>query len=166
MTGAFNPFAGPEIFGSTAQLIGLGDSNTYTIFVTVQGLTSPTGSTPLVNTFTSNSVTSGWTITEQTFYDPANGIFSPAIPIGSAKTFTTFDTAQLFVSASFAGTYSITELYTIVTDGSGSVLGTINLATDTTAAPLPAALPLFAFGLGALALLGWRRKRKNEPTLT
>jgi len=29
------------------------------------------------------------------------------------------------------------------------------------ATPLPAALPLFATGLGALGLLGWRRKRKN-----
>jgi hypothetical protein len=27
-------------------------------------------------------------------------------------------------------------------------------------APLPAALPLFATGLGALGLLGWRRKKK------
>jgi hypothetical protein len=26
--------------------------------------------------------------------------------------------------------------------------------------PIPAALPLFATGLGALGLLGWRRKRK------
>jgi hypothetical protein len=31
---------------------------------------------------------------------------------------------------------------------------------DTTVTPLPAALPLFATGLGALGLLGWRRKRK------
>ncbi len=29
-----------------------------------------------------------------------------------------------------------------------------------TATPLPAALPLFATGLGAMGLLGWRRKRK------
>jgi hypothetical protein len=29
-----------------------------------------------------------------------------------------------------------------------------------TSTPLPAALPLFASGLGALGLLGWRRKRK------
>jgi|SRR5262245_51918784 len=29
--------------------------------------------------------------------------------------------------------------------------------------PLPAALPLFATGLGALGLLGWRRKRKAAP---
>jgi hypothetical protein len=30
--------------------------------------------------------------------------------------------------------------------------------------PLPATLPLFATGLGALGLLGWRRKRKNAAT--
>jgi hypothetical protein len=36
------------------------------------------------------------------------------------------------------------------------ILGTA-LAAET---PLPAALPLFATGLGALGLLGWRRKRK------
>ena len=33
--------------------------------------------------------------------------------------------------------------------------GSLDLAT-----PLPAALPLFATGLGGLGLLGWRRKRK------
>jgi hypothetical protein len=31
--------------------------------------------------------------------------------------------------------------------------------------PLPATLPLFATGLGALGLLGWRRKRKNAAAL-
>ena len=31
--------------------------------------------------------------------------------------------------------------------------------------PLPAALPLFAIGLGALGLLGWRRKRKNVAAI-
>ena len=32
--------------------------------------------------------------------------------------------------------------------------------------PLPAALPLFASGLGALGLLGWRRKRKNAAAIS
>ena len=31
--------------------------------------------------------------------------------------------------------------------------------------PLAAALPLFTSGLGALGLLGWRRKRKNAAAL-
>jgi hypothetical protein len=36
--------------------------------------------------------------------------------------------------------------------------------TPVSATPLPAALPLFATGLGALGLLGWRRKRKAQLT--
>jgi hypothetical protein len=40
----------------------------------------------------------------------------------------------------------------------GDVIGTV----ATTATPLPAALPLFATGVGALGLLGWRRKRKAQ----
>jgi hypothetical protein len=38
--------------------------------------------------------------------------------------------------------------------------GTEVIATTTT--PLPAALPLFATGLGGLGLLGWRRRRKAQ----
>ena len=33
---------------------------------------------------------------------------------------------------------------------------------DAQVVPLPAALPLFASGLGAMGLLGWRRKRKAQ----
>ena len=47
--------------------------------------------------------------------------------------------------------------------GSGSAtiteLGVGGLQGET---PLPAALPLFATGLGGLGLLGWRRKRKAK----
>ncbi len=31
--------------------------------------------------------------------------------------------------------------------------------------PLPAALPLFASGLGVMGLFGWRRKRKNAAVI-
>jgi hypothetical protein len=42
----------------------------------------------------------------------------------------------------------------------------VSKAIDPVAAttPLPAALPLFASGLGALGLFGWRRKRKGAAT--
>jgi hypothetical protein len=39
--------------------------------------------------------------------------------------------------------------------------GQVTPESSVTATPLPATLPLFATGLGALGLLGWRRKRKQ-----
>ena len=43
-----------------------------------------------------------------------------------------------------------------ISQGIDNIVGTAAAAT-----PLPAALPLFATGLGALGLLGWRRKKKS-----
>ena len=44
-----------------------------------------------------------------------------------------------------------------ISQGLDNVVGSAATPADT---PLPAALPLFATGLGTLGLLGWRRKRK------
>jgi hypothetical protein len=49
------------------------------------------------------------------------------------------------------------------TSGGGSTSLTVDpnfSISSVSATPLPAALPLFATGLGAFGLLGWRRKRK------
>jgi hypothetical protein len=43
--------------------------------------------------------------------------------------------------------------------------GTIFPDAADTATPIPATLPLFATGLGAIGLLGWRRKRKAQATI-
>jgi hypothetical protein len=56
---------------------------------------------------------------------------------------------QLFLNGSI---YAYSEL----PNGSNNASGTI---TASPATPLPSTLPLFATGLGALGLLGWRRKR-------
>ena len=60
---------------------------------------------------------------------------------------------------------SSTSLSLSFTDGASITGPEVMLAgefiTGPIATPLPAALPLFATGLGALGLLGWRRKRKQ-----
>ncbi len=43
--------------------------------------------------------------------------------------------------------------------------GIDTFAASTSVTPLPAALPLFATGIGAMGLLGWRRKRKNAGVI-
>jgi hypothetical protein len=45
--------------------------------------------------------------------------------------------------------------------GIGTASSTTADVVIATATPLPAALPLFATGIGAMGLFGWRRKRKN-----
>jgi hypothetical protein len=52
----------------------------------------------------------------------------------------------------------------IIPAGLTDSFGTWNTSSGMSATPLPAALPLFVTGLGALGLLGWRRKRKNAAS--
>jgi hypothetical protein len=54
------------------------------------------------------------------------------------------------------------NFYSQVPAGGGFGVGVFNLVP----APLPAALPLFATGLSALGLLGWRRKRTARSVTT
>lgn len=49
---------------------------------------------------------------------------------------------------------------TFMSASNGFSPGTWSVSDPPSNTPLPAALPLFAGGLGALGLLGWRRKRK------
>ena len=72
------------------------------------------------------------------------------------------DTAdELVLFSALAGGTSMTEtgLYQPVSSLSDL---SIQFRSDVSDTPLPAALPLFASGLGALGLLGWSRKRKAQ----
>jgi hypothetical protein len=50
--------------------------------------------------------------------------------------------------------------------GIGVPAGNIVATAEITTTPLPAALPLFATGIGGLGLLGWRRKRKARAVVS
>lgn len=54
------------------------------------------------------------------------------------------------------------DFYAAVTDGSAPDVAIDNLTLSS--APLPGALPLFASGLGALGLFGWRKRKKAVAT--
>ncbi len=66
---------------------------------------------------------------------------------------------------------SASTLISLLGTNSGGVqeyigLDNVNLIdTGASATPLPAALPLFATGLGAMGLFGWRRKRKSAAAI-
>jgi hypothetical protein len=143
----------PDILGSTSLNIDTSGPGTLRIFVTSQGNTDVGSSWR--SSFTSNALPAGWQVTEQTFLDPNNGLFTTPILLGSAV-FNAIGTSVAAAIAASGNLYSVTEVYTIVASGAGLALSTINLQT-----PIPGALPLFATGL--LGLWALRRKRKASP---
>jgi hypothetical protein len=65
-------------------------------------------------------------------------------------------------------TYSLepgAEYFAQFCDGTFCLDLTPQTLAETVVTPLPAALPLFAAGLGALGLLGWRRRKKTAAAL-
>jgi hypothetical protein len=147
----------PNILGTTSFNISTEGPGTLRVFVTSQNNTDVSSS--WISSFTSNSLPAGWQITEQTFIDTANGLFTTTgatvTQLGSAV-FNAIGTSVTAALAASGSNYSVTHLYTIVATSAGSALSTITLAT-----PLPGALPLFATGL--LGLWALRRKRKPAP---
>jgi hypothetical protein len=144
----------------------LGTSNTLQIFITASNLTSPFGlNVPFISGFTSNTLPSGMTVTEETIFNPDNVPLEPdsASSIIGSHTFTDAGTAgQTTVFPSVNTPFSVTELYDIASNGvGGTANSTINLST----VPLPGTLPFFASGLGVLGLLGWRRNRKAPRSI-
>jgi hypothetical protein len=132
--------------------------------VTGQDVTSTSSpiSSPAFTVLTS-SVSSGagtdWNITVTTPTSPAETYsILMVLPVASLASYT-------------GGNISIAVLYDSATgfeaplascgEPSGGTCGHLTAETAPPSTPLPAALPLFASGLGALGLLGWRRKRKN-----
>jgi plastocyanin len=74
-----------------------------------------------------------------------------------------FDSGFHLSPFDFFFTFTVAGLYPYfdAIHGGPGGFGESGVITVTAATPLPAALPLFATGLGAMGLLGWRRKRKN-----
>lgn len=85
----------------------------------------------------------------QDFGDPENtgfGYFSLVLdPI--TEPVSSFEVSSVFIRSSFGPCCQ------------GAGYGVASVTWDTAVTPLPAALPLFVTGLGALGLFGWRRTR-------
>jgi len=80
------------------------------------------------------------------------------------------NTGSAISTQDLSGTYSLTALYSILGPSGNQGSTGANLSVNISGVapppiPLPASLPLFASGLGALGLLGWHRKRKSTASV-
>jgi len=81
-----------------------------------------------------------------------SGLLPTSLPSAAVVQISDNTHLSVFLSGSFFGSQWCA--------GGSSCSGDIGNNGVWTVTPLPAALPLFVTGLGALGLLGWRRKRK------
>jgi hypothetical protein len=130
---------------------------------TVIGLATPTPVT-LNSTFTKTFTTALGTFVENlTVSSVTTGLQSLGIAASGTITETVLLSGSLLASAPVFYSASYTQ-----NGGPGAQInGSFNDSTTAPigGTPLPAALPLFASGLGALGLLRWRKKRKNAAAI-
>lgn len=91
-------------------------------------------------------------------YGEVDGFPSTPLAVASAQIDFSANTASVVIKNFSAGVANYVNLFL------GSVLRnqSLEIAYAVSAVPLPAALPMFALGLGALAGFGARRKRKAD----
>jgi hypothetical protein len=128
------------------------------------GANLPLGTQGFESSFTQNLLPSGWTVQVDTFLDPADGIFTTAIPL-SSHLFRASDPAfrQTVQADPGNGFYSVTARFTITAN---DVVGISNTTADIAfvAASVPG--PIAGAGLPGLilasgGLLGWWRRRRK-----
>ena len=96
-----------------------------------------------------------------TFLDGQGLVFSVAGTNGTDCPFPSGCYMRISYSPNpYGGFPYFTPQYALYVSNAGSNPVDFVLTAEVATTPLPAALPLFASGLGALGLLGWRRKRK------
>jgi hypothetical protein len=153
ITGSSNPFAFPIVVSGSSSL-GTGTGGTLNVFVTVQGLTNPTGA--FFSGFTENAISGNTSVQLLTFVDPNNGLFT-GTPIGSA-TFTGLSSSSSGFNIDPAlltnpGGYSLTEEFIITTTGQGSALATITVAV-----PEASTWAMIMLGFLGVGLVACRRR--------
>jgi len=137
------PFYGTLQFSGTLT-VDVGAGVVTAIDIDFQGLNPDV--TDLISSFEEPSLEdqpAGWGI------DATNGIFSIFFVFQTTApgSLVGFDGGPIIVGPALGG-------------GDPPYFFAVTSGEVTAATPLPAALPLFATGLGAIGLLGWRRKRK------
>jgi hypothetical protein len=139
----------PQLLTNSTNITAGGGNHVLNVFVTEQGLSSPTGVAQFLSRFSSTLLTGAVTsVVETTFLSTSNALYG-----GSQLSTATFTAAGPSIldgniSPSLAPVYSETAEYTITTTGAGNVQDAIVIST-----PEPTSLVLLGGGMAGLLAL-------------
>ena len=151
--------ADPLALGSMGAAYG-GTGQSLTYQETADFIFNANGGNFLIDLLGNSSLGNGFDMAE--FQIHLNGgLFYDRLfhDLASAQSF--FSSDLIYLSL-IAGLNNVQLSFNETMSSSGQGFSFDYAAAET---PLPAALPLFASGLGALGLLGWRRKKKNAASI-
>jgi hypothetical protein len=144
-------FTAPDKFFGTVSPFGMAANPTVTAEIVFDPSLNGFNSLVSVNYVTGSKT---WTLADAE--SPFSGVFGFVSQSNFGEIGLTFDGSNVIV-------LTVVQSQAFIADAdNGIVCNRCVTASfvETSETPLPAALPLFATGLGALGLLGWRRKRK------
>jgi hypothetical protein len=150
----------PDLLSSNSFDTSTKTAGTLTVYITAQGLTAPAAPNYwFQSNFTVNSL-KGLTVTESTYYDPTNGLYTGGQlldSVGLSSVVNGLSTPAVGKPIS-SNPFSVTEKYVITAPSAGgSANMTIDLAAAVPEASTWAMMILGFFGLGFMAYRGTSR---------
>ena len=159
-----------DFASGTIDVKGANATSAISLYVTETGLTSSVSNANFSSILGISNLPAGWTLTEATYLDNSNTEYGTGTWLATTTaSINTVNSTQTFTkAASVNSTFSLTEVYELVSNGVSGIVGASETITDPPGGIQAAPAPAIGSGVPAMlavggVLLGWKlRERRRQ----